>query len=193
MKKVLNVGGNSKDIAIAPQFRDWEHILLDIDPSVKPDVLCDARDMTTLPANEYDAVYCSHNLEHYYRHDVPKVLRGFLHVLKEDGVVNIRVPDIAKVASIMLERNADLDDILYQSPIGPISFADVLYGLGAKIEQSGQDFYAHKTGFTQRALEKIIHDCGFPYVYTACEDIALSVLAFKNQPTAEMKTLFDLP
>jgi hypothetical protein len=58
----------------------WTHHLLDIDERVRPDVLGDARELASLvPAGTYDAVYCSHNIEHYYPHDVPKVLRGFLH------------------------------------------------------------------------------------------------------------------
>src|SRR6266446_7887238 len=48
-----------------------------------------------LAASQFDAVYCSHNLEHYYRHDGATVLRGFLHVLKPDGFAEIKVPDAA--------------------------------------------------------------------------------------------------
>jgi hypothetical protein len=81
-KNVLNVGGNSKAIAIPRHFEGWTHDLLDIDPRGRPDILCDARKLTTLAPNLHDAVYCSHNLEHYFAHEVPKVLRGFHHVLK---------------------------------------------------------------------------------------------------------------
>ncbi len=70
MKTVLNVGGNSKAIALPPQYAGFEHLLLDIDPSGSPDIVCDARELATLDAGQSDAVYCSHNLEHYYRHDV---------------------------------------------------------------------------------------------------------------------------
>ena len=31
IRKVLNVGGNSKDIQIPDQYSDWNHVLLDID------------------------------------------------------------------------------------------------------------------------------------------------------------------
>src|SRR5215510_1625876 len=81
-KKVLNVGGNNKAIAIPKHFEGWTHDLLDIDPRGKPDIVCDARKLTSLAPQTYDAVYSSHNLEHYFAHDVPKVLRGFHHVLK---------------------------------------------------------------------------------------------------------------
>ncbi|MDD1616033.1 MAG: type 11 methyltransferase [Methylococcaceae bacterium NSP1-2] len=87
MKKVLNVGGNSKLIPLPPEYEGWDHVLLDIDPKVYPDVLCDARELMGLAGAQYDSVYCSHNLEHYYHHDVKKVLAGFSHVLKADGFV----------------------------------------------------------------------------------------------------------
>lgn len=40
-----------------------------------------------LPSGAYDEVYCSHNLEHNYRHDINRVLRGFLHVLDQTGLL----------------------------------------------------------------------------------------------------------
>ena len=33
MKKVLNVGGNSKAIPLPPQYAGFDHVLLDIDPT----------------------------------------------------------------------------------------------------------------------------------------------------------------
>ncbi len=86
MRKVLNVGGNNRAIPLPSIYEEWVQLLLDIDPKGQPDVLCDARAMTDLPASTYDSVYCSHNLEHYHRHEVPKVLAGFRHVLKADGL-----------------------------------------------------------------------------------------------------------
>ena len=149
MKRVLNVGGNSKAIPLPPQYHEFEHVLLDIDPKGSPDIVCDARQLTSLAADQFEAVYCSHNLEHYYRHDVPMVLAGFLHVLKEGGFAHIRVPDIQELMQVTVQQNLDLEDILYQSPAGPIMVLDVLYGYSVEIERSGQDFYAHKTGFTE--------------------------------------------
>ena len=46
MNKVLNVGGNSKEIAIASQYDGWQQDLLDIDASQNPDILADARELT---------------------------------------------------------------------------------------------------------------------------------------------------
>src|SRR3954469_19036580 len=94
MRKVLNVGGNNREIPLPQEYRGWEQVMLDIDPASKPDILLDARNLTELPAAGFEAVYCSHNLEHYFRHDLRRVLAGFLHVLKPEGFAHVLVPDI---------------------------------------------------------------------------------------------------
>lgn len=123
--------------------------------------------MTTLPAAQFDAVYCSHNLEHYYRHDVPRVLAGFRHVLNADGFAEIHVPDLADLMQTVVRRGLDVDDLLYQSPAGPITVRDVLYGLGTEIERSGNDFWAHKTGFTKKSLTALLVHADSPSFTTA--------------------------
>lgn len=193
MKKVLNVGGNNKEIPLPPQYAEFEHFLLDIDPKGSPDFVCDARNLTTLDAGQFDAVYCSHNLEHYYRHDVQRVLTGFLHVLNDNGLVHIRVPDIQEVMRATVERKLDIDDILYQSPAGPIMVLDVLYGYSVEIERSGQHFFGHKTGFTRKSLEKALRKAGFSKTYIASRNLEVVALAFKRSPDQSFRTLFNLP
>ena len=195
MKKVLNVGGNSKEIELPPEYADFEHLLLDIDPKGAPDILCDARLLTTLEAGQFDAIYNSHNLEHYYRHDVQKVLAGFQHVLKDDGFVHIIVPDMHEVMRLTLERGLDIDDVLYQSALGPITVLDVIYGFGSQIEQSGVDFYAHKTGFTEKSLIAALNRAGFAKIYSGINKGTLEIhaWAFKNPPSDAARALFRLP
>ncbi|QTR44945.1 methyltransferase domain-containing protein [Thiothrix litoralis] len=190
--KVLNVGGNSKAIPLPPQYAGFEHILLDIDPSGNPDVVCDARQLDTLTADQYDAIYCSHNLEHYYAHDVPKVLAGFRHVLKDSGFVHIRVPDVDALMRTVLAKNLDLTDTLYQSPAGPITALDVLYGYGKKIAESGEDFFAHKTGFTPKSLLHALRQHGFPWVFTQTGNLEIQAVAFTHEPSDAAKQLFKL-
>ena len=193
MKKVLNVGGNNKLIPLPPHFAGYEHLLLDIDPRGSPDIVCDARNLTSLESGQFDAIYCSHNLEHYYRHDVPKVLAGFLHVLKDGGFADIRVPDINEVMRVTIEQGLDIDDVLYQSPAGPIMVLDVLYGYSVEIEQSKQDFYAHKTGFTQKSLLAALDRSGFSKTYSMVRDFEIDVLAFNGVPDKFARSLFRLP
>ncbi len=178
----LNVGGGSKLIPVSEFFSDWEHVLLDIDPATDADVVCDARNLENFDKNQYDAIYCAHNLEHYYHHDVRRVLRGFLHVLKEDGFAEIRVPDIGDLLRFMVERNLGLHDIVYESPAGPIAIHDIIWGYGRRIEESGVDYYAHKTGFTQASLLDILLQTGFSKVVALKPSAVfeLRVLAFNR-------------
>jgi SAM-dependent methyltransferase len=193
VKRVLNVGGNSRDIPLPPVYQGWENVLLDIDPRAKPDVLCDARELARLPGGEFDAVYCSHNLEHYHRHDVPKVLAGFRHVLKPQGFAHIRVPDMAEVMRQVVQKGLDIDDLLYQSAAGPITVRDVIYGYGVEIERSGNDFFAHKTGFTHKSLDAMLRSCGFAFVYIGTGNLEVMALGFGERPDEETRKGLNLP
>ena len=193
MPKVLNVGGNDKSIPLPGFYEGWDHVMLDIDPSTNADVICDARDLGTRPAAEFDSIHCSHNLEHYFAHDVRRVLTGFAHVLVPEGFVFLRVPDIAQVARAMATRNLDIDDVLYVSPAGPILVKDVIYGWGAKIEASGVDFFAHKTGFTIKSLSGALAVAGFSPVYMGVTDYEIQAFAFKQPPDAAARARLGLP
>lgn len=193
MRKVLNVGGNNKAIPLPPIYRGWAHLLLDIDPKGEPDVVCDARAMTDLPAADYDAVYCSHNLEHYHRHEVPKVLAGFRHVLKADGFVHLRVPDIGAVMLAAAQNKLDIEDVLYKSPRGPITVHDVIYGYGVEIERSGNDFFAHKTGFTPKSLVKVLQAAGFASVFVGTGNLEVLAYAFTGRASDFAIELLNLP
>lgn len=192
VKKVLNVGGNNKAIALPPVFAGWDHVLLDIDPAGKPDVVCDARELTQLPAAGYEAVYCSHNLEHYHRHHVGKVLSGFRHVLTPGGFAFIRVPDMGEVMQIVVERELDIDDVLYHAPAGPILVRDVIYGYGVEIERSGNDFFAHKTGFTAKSLTKVLTEAGFGHVFIAQNALEICAYAMTQQPDDATQKLLGI-
>jgi SAM-dependent methyltransferase len=162
-------------------------VVLDIDPKNNPDVVCDARRLATRPAGEFDAVYCSHNLEHYWRHDLPDVLAGFLHVLRPDGFAEVIVPDMKAVFEEMLKRNLDIDEPVYVSPAGPITTNDIVYGYGREIEESGNDFYAHKNGFTDRSLYLALRTAGFEHVFVAYGKLEVSALAFPGEPSEEQR------
>ena len=192
MRRVLNVGGNNKSIPLPPQYEGWEHVLLDVDPSGDPDVLCDARELGSLPASTYDAVYCSHNLEHYHRHEAPRVLAGFLHVLKEDGFAHIIVPDVGELMRIVVQHQLDVEDVLYECPMGPVRVCDVLYGFGPEIERSGNDFFAHRNGFTKRSLTSLLKRSGFSTVYSNTGNLEVAVVALRSKPSLEIIELFEL-
>jgi hypothetical protein len=192
--RVVNVGGGNKAIPIPAHYNGWMHLLLDIDPAVRPDVLHDARRLTELESGQFDAVYCSHNLEHYYLHDGKKVLAGFRHVLKPHGFAEIRVPDIGALMKRCVTLGLDIEDTLFESGAGAIQVHDVIYGWGKQIETSGSDFYAHKSGFTPKSLGRFLLEAGFGTVLVQerpeiCE---ISALAFMQEPTEQQRRLLNL-
>lgn len=192
MYSFLNIGGHSKKIPVPEHYKGWDHLLLDIDNSNNPDIHCDARNLTSLDSDRFDAIYCSHTLEHFYRHDVPKVLSGFKHVLKKDGFVEMAVPDILALMKVVVQHNLDLEQVLYQAPIGPVKVCDVLYGYGPQIEQSGEDFFAHKHGFSPNSLDNYLKKTGFKFVFSKTGNLEIQVLAFLSKPSQKWLDLLNL-
>ncbi len=194
-RKVLNVGGGSKSIALPPPYAEFEHLLLDIDPSGSPDIVCDARSLHDLEPEQFDAVYCSHNLEHYFWHDVPRVLDGFIHVLKPNGFVHIRVPDIGALIRAVAERNMDIEDVAYRTNTGAaIAPLDIIYGYRPQIQQTGKDYYQHKTGFSQASLKRTLATAGFDHVFMGLREAVfdLTAIAFMDAPDPFSISLFNL-
>lgn len=184
--RVLNVGGgSSRDLP--PTYHGWQQDLLDIDPAVKPDIVCDARKLSGSLSGKYDAVFCSHNLEHFHAHEVPDVLGGFHRVLKATGFAQIAVPDIQALFEAVKGR--DINDEWYRCPSGPISFHDVLYGWGKQIGQ-GNLYYCHKTGFTESSITKALRRARFSVIHTAQDGFNLHAFAFKARPKPnQLRTL----
>ena len=73
-------------------------------------------------------------------------------------------------------------------------FADVGRGTPVlEIESSGQDYYAHKTGFTQKSLLNALHRSGYTAVYSAVGNLEVNAIAFKGTPDPANCALFGLP
>jgi predicted SAM-dependent methyltransferase len=191
---MLNVGAGSRTIALPRHFEGWKCDRLDIDANVRPDICLDARELTQLPGGTYDAIYSSHNLEHFHRRDAVKVLRGFRHVLKPEGFVEVIVPDLGALFERVVQEKLDVDDVLYNSPAGPIQVRDMIYGYHKEIEESGNDFFLHKTGYTVKSLSALFVTSGFPHGYVARGDpLALVGFFFIQAPSPSMRILLGLP
>lgn len=190
MKRVLNVGGGTGG-RLPPMFDDWKCDILDIDPSVNPQICCDAKDMVRLQGGQYDAIMCSHMLEHVHRHEAPQVLAGFAHVLKSDGFAYIIVPDIAAVIKKVMEKGGEIDDMWYVTNAGVhITFHDALYGWGLQI-QKGNDFFCHKTGYTEKSMTRVLRKF-FSSVLIAHNGFDLFAYAFRKPITAARRRALDI-
>lgn len=194
MPTVLDIGAGPEAITLPAYFAGWKRVRLDMDPGTKPDLLLDARELNKMSPGEYDAVYCSHNLEHYHRYDGLRVLTGIRHVLKPSGFAEVRVPDLGAVFKLIAEKNLDVDDILYTSAAGPILVRDVIYGYQPYIENTPGDYYSHKTGFTRKSLHDFFARVDFARVVIGTFlPIELTAFAFASLPTPEQAKMLKLP
>jgi len=123
------------------------------------------------------------------------VLSGFHHILKPDGFIELKVPDIQALMEHLVRYGMGLDDPLYRSPYGPVTALDVISGYGKELQESGNDFWAHKTGFSPKRLERAVKDAGFPLVFlTLSPDyVEIRALGFKREPTDAHATMLALP
>jgi SAM-dependent methyltransferase len=132
-----------------PEWLPGQETRLDIDPAVSPDIVAPLTDMGD--AGPFDIAYCSHALEHLAPHEIDRALREFHRVLVQDGFLIAVVPD--------LEGIAPTDEVVYESPAGPITGLDMYYGKASMV--AGNPFMAHKYGFVRATLEQSLQRAGF--------------------------------
>lgn len=189
MKTFLHVGcgPQTKNGLKGFQSDDWKEIRFDIDKNVNPDIIGTLTDMSKVETASVDAIYSSHNIEHLFAHEVPTALREFHRVLKPTGFVVITCPDLISVCEAVVKDK--LLEPLYQSPAGPISPLDILYGHRGFIAQ-GNVFMAHKCGFTYSVLNSCFYEAGFIKTFGGTRPAAfdLWLVAFKSDVTDEDAT-----
>jgi SAM-dependent methyltransferase len=182
MKTLLHVGCGVLNKSDLKGFNNdnWKEIRFDIDKDVSPDIVGTMTDMKSVETASFDALYSAHNIEHIYPYQVPIALREFYRVLKEDGIVVIKCPDLQRVCEAVVQDK--LLEPLYDSPGGPISPIDALYGWRARIEE-GKEYMAHKGGFTYSVLNGALYEAGFKVRYggRSQKGWELTIVAFKQE------------
>ena len=191
MKTFLHVGCGRKNKSRCKGFNNdnWREIRFDIDKNVNPDIVGTLTDMKSVETGSVDAVYSSYNIDHIFPHQVPIALREFYRVLKEDGMVVITCPDLQSVCEAVIQNG--LLEPLYDSPSGPISPIDTLYGHRRFIAE-GNEYMAHKGGFTYSVLDGAFYEAGFKVRVGGRRpaDYELWLVAFKQKkPDEEIKNI----
>mgnify|MGYP001199317988 CR=1 FL=1 len=173
VRKFLHIGcGLNKKDSTTDVFNspDWHEVRLDINPSVNPDIVSSIQDMSAIDDDSFDAVYSSHNVEHIYSFDVLKTFNEIHRVLKNDGFLILTCPDLKAICSLIADGK--ILDKLYDSPSGPIYPLDVIYGYQKSIF-NGNEFMAHKNGFTVETIVSFMETSNFRS-YVAAEAVGLS-------------------
>jgi len=177
-KKLLHVGcGESNPAKLPAAFRtpEWQEVRVDIDERVKPDIVASMIDMRDVPTGGFDAVFSSHNLEHLHHHQLPLAFAEFLRVLKSGGMLMVTMPDIQAISAYIADGR--LENKLYDSPAGPISPIDIVYGWRKAIAD-GNKFMAHNTAFSAVSLAKHLKESGFSTVKVQREWVNLWAVAY---------------
>jgi len=161
MPQFLHVGcGQNTKARTTRAFNvpEWTELRLDIDVAARPDIVGTMTDMKDVAAESVDAVFSSHNIEHLYPYEVPIALAEFRRVLKPEGFVVITCPDLLSVCAVVAQDK--LTEPLYESPAGPISPLDILYGHRPSLAR-GNHYMAHRSGFTLKVLIATLKASGF--------------------------------
>jgi predicted SAM-dependent methyltransferase len=152
LKELLNCGCGNQPLPefLAAQFHETR---LDLNPDNNPDILAN---MTELPEGigPFDVIFTSHTLEHLAPREVAPCLQGFRRVLKTPGMVMIILPDLEGVEPTF--------DVLYESPGGPVTGFDLIYGYQQYVE--AYPYMEHRCGFVRKTLEAALVAAGFTEV-----------------------------
>ena len=165
---------------------NWKEIRLDIDEGVNPDIVATLTDMQFIETGTFDAVHSAYNIDHIYAHEVPVALAEFYRVLKDDGIVFIRCPDIQSVCEAVVHDR--FLETFYETDDGQkIAAVDILFGNREEISE-GNEYMTKKCGFTYSALNAAFSDAGFKARYGGripFNGAELALVAFKQKKSEE--------
>lgn len=153
-KVFLNIGcGQSHISKTNPYFKDWKEVRADLYRD-DVDLKCDLVDMSQIADKTFDCVWASHVVEHQYWHEMPKVFENLMRIIKDDGFVIVKVPDVGAIADRI--KDGLLEPIPQLYGLAPIDF---LYGMRMRVENDplGE---IHKTCFTMKSMEMILGSFG---------------------------------
>jgi SAM-dependent methyltransferase len=156
---LVNLGSGPKGGAWLPaMFADWREVRVDVDPRVAPDILADMTDLSAIESGTVDAVWSAHGVEHLYLFEVGKAVAEIHRILADDGFFCLIVPDLQTIAEYIATDR--LHEVVYESPAGPVTAHDMLFGCGPALAQ-GRSSMAHKCGFAPTLLLQKLQESPF--------------------------------
>jgi hypothetical protein len=191
-RTLLDLGSGPVGSSRVPRFFEgWRQIRVDAEPAVQPDIVADITDLSAIASSSVNAVWTSHCIEHLFQHEVTVALSEIYRVLNDDGFACILVPDLQTIANYIVSDR--MDDVVYQSPSGPITAHDVLFGHGPAIAR-GHIRMAHRCGFTPSVMARHLNEARFAQsVLRRRPTLELAVVARKSpwQSAAEREALIQ--
>lgn len=159
---------------------EWEEVKMDPDNGSKPDIVGTLVRVGGLDDASFDAVFTARSLEHLYPHEVDAALKNCLRILRPEGYMVIVGVDIEEAC--LRASQGKLLEKIYDSPAGPVTPLDILYGFRPALA-AGKLGYASHTGFTTQSLGVTLARAGFLSVWTSRspETFTLFAIASKNK------------
>jgi SAM-dependent methyltransferase len=158
-KLLVNLGSGPKGVSKIPaMFAEWREFRVDVDPASTPDLLADLTDLSAIRSGSADAVWMAHCVEHLYLHQVTTAIEEAHRILADDGFLCVLVPDLQSIGDYLVADR--LLEPVYQSPAGPITAHDMIFGYGRDLAR-GHINMAHKCGFTAGTLLQKLKEVPF--------------------------------
>lgn len=143
MELLLNVGSGQR-----PFPKPWVNV--DCQAKWSPDVVCDCRSMPMFKNGSADVIVLHQVLEHFECSQGTAVLRECHRILGKAGSLIVSVPDIEKLAKMLLRREMTHE-----------TYAINTYGA-----YMGDEADFHRFGYTVMTLMKTVYNAGFQDVRT---------------------------
>ena len=181
---LVNLASGPKGLAWLPaMFAEWREVRVDVDAIVAPDILADMTDLSAIESGTVDAVWSAHGIEHLYLFEVSKAIAEIHRILADDGFFCLIVPDLQTIAEYIATDR--LHEVVYESPAGPVTAHDMLFGFGPSLAQ-GRSSMAHKCGFTPTLLLQKLQESPFAeIVLRRRANYELAALACKRAPAGD--------
>jgi protein O-GlcNAc transferase len=161
-KILVNVGCGPVNSGRLPAlFDDWQHLRVDLDSDVAPDIVADIMDMAEIPSGFADAVWSAHCVEHLYAHQIGQAFAEIFRILAPTGFVCLIVPDLQAIGTHLSSDR--LHDVVYESPAGPVTAHDTIFGFEPMIMRRRTSM-AHHCGFTPTLLLQRLSEVPFAEV-----------------------------
>jgi len=124
---------------------------LDFRKTSSVDIVADAR-MLPFKNGSFDHVYSSHLIEHFSHREVRNVLMEWIRVLKRNGIIEIRCPDL-RARAFLFFLNPSWQNVRN------------IYG--------GQDYAGncHRCGFSYGLIKSLLESCGIKNLKRAIKGV----------------------
>ena len=152
---------------------------VDINSCHHPDLVCDITNLHVLPSSYYDHAIANDILEHIPRLKTRNVLKEWNRILVLDGKLELRVPNVLALLSLMqLENNS--------TPAIHETFLQKLFGT----QRYHGDF--HFIGFSEILLVDMLRDAGFAVDSIKTKDEWLFVVLARKISNRKIDEIFFL-